>query len=438
MPGRSAPRSLGVTELIAMGVGGMIGGGIFSILGLAVETAGHAAPLAFVVGSLVALTAGYSYVGLALRYRSDGASFTYLERAFPSQLWVAGIGGWTVVVGYIGTLALYAFTFGAYGAHLLGLEGVPLARGALAVVVLLGLAAVNLRGAAAMGRAEDIAVYVKITLLAILAGVGMTTVEPERIRPLFDRGVPSVFLAGALVFVAYEGFQLITNAVLESRAPERDIPRGIYGSIAITSLIYVAIAFVAVGSLDPQEIGDAGEYALAVVARPAMGRLGVVLVDIAALLATASAINATVFGASRLASEMATEHLAPTVFSFRNRHRVPWIGVSAITALGIALTLIGGLEFIAAFSRMTFLLVSIAVSVANLRLRHETGSRLLPIVAGLVLMCVTVGLLVVELLRNDRAALIACVAIYGATAASHLAFSRMRQRSRPQPAHDCE
>lgn len=119
----SDQRVLGLPELIAIGVGGMIGGGIFSVLGITVDIAGHAAPLAFAVGSLVAFAAGYSYVKLALAFRDDGASFTYLEHAFPQHPNVAGIAGWTVIVGYVGTLALYAFTFGAYGAHLLGGSG---------------------------------------------------------------------------------------------------------------------------------------------------------------------------------------------------------------------------------------------------------------------------------------------------------------------------
>lgn len=111
---------LGLKELIAIGVGGMIGGGIFSVMGLAVGITGNATPIAFALGGLLALVMGYSYVKLSLAFHNDGASFTYLEHAFPQHKFIGATMGWTVIIGYIGTMALYAFTFGAYSAQLLG------------------------------------------------------------------------------------------------------------------------------------------------------------------------------------------------------------------------------------------------------------------------------------------------------------------------------
>ncbi|MBW1636924.1 MAG: amino acid permease, partial [Deltaproteobacteria bacterium] len=316
-------KNLGLVELIAIGVGGMIGGGIFSILGLAVEISGHAAPFSFLIGTVIALMAGYSYVRLALTYHSDGASFTYLEKAFPNMLTIAGIAGWTVVIGYIGTLSLYAFTFGAYSSHLFGLNHLPHVRMLFSCGILLLFLGINLLGSSTMGKVEDIAVYIKISMLALLAAVGFYTVDSSRLRPLFDHGASSVFLGGALIFVAFEGFQLITNAVCETRDPARNIPRGLYGSIGITSVIYFIIALVAVGNLDVSAIHAAKEYALAAVAKPILGTFGVVLVDVAAMLATASAINATIFGASHLTYEISHDNLAPKAFSFRTKSGVP-------------------------------------------------------------------------------------------------------------------
>lgn len=425
---KKAPDLLGLPELIAIGVGGMIGGGIFSILGLAVEVSGHAAPLAFLIGSVIAAFAAYSYVRLALAYHSDGASFTYLERAYPRHLWIAGNAGWIVVIGYIGTLALYAFTFGAYASHLFGLEEYAWSRPALASASLLLFLAVNLKGTGTTGRMEDYAVYIKILLLGILAAIGFTTADPERLQPLFDQGVSSVFLGGALIFVAFEGFQLITNAVCESKRPERNIPRAIYGSIAITALLYVTIGYVAVSNLDSQALLEAKEYALAAVAKPVMGNFGVVMVDIAALLATASAINATLFGASRLTLEIARDGFAPKAFSFRNRSQVPAAAAWAIAILALLLTAFAPLELIASFSSLTFLLVSIAVSLANFRLRKTTNSARWPIVLGLALMSSTVCLLLIYMAQHSMPALVFSVCTY---TVSGLSYSLYRWRRNP-------
>ncbi|HHO54399.1 MAG TPA: amino acid permease [Deltaproteobacteria bacterium] len=422
-------RTLGLAELIAIGVGGMIGGGIFSVLGMAVDIAGHAAPLAFAIGSLVALAAGYSYIKLALGFQSDGASFTYLERAFPTHPNISGIAGWTVIVGYVGTLALYAFTFGAYGAHLLGEEGSGALRMSLSAGVLLFFMAVNLVGAEVTGHTEDLIVYTKVILLGIFVAAGLGTVSADNLTPVFDEGVTSPFVAGALIFVAFEGFQLITNGVTETRDPKKNIPRGIYGSIVITSIIYVGVAFVALGNMDIESLIAAEEYALAIAAGPSLGDAGPLLVDIAALLATSSAINATLFGASRMLAEMATEERVPEALSHRTRDRVPWMAVVAITTLGTAFTVLSSLETIATFSSLTFLVVSMAVSAANLRLRKKTESRAWLVVLGMALMTVTITLLVVHLGQTQPLTLVVVVGLFAVIALAEIAFfERMNHR----------
>ena len=419
-------RVLGLLELIAMGVGGMIGGGIFSVLGLAVGITGHAAPLAFAIGSLIALAAGYSYIRLALTFRSDGASYTYLAKAFAKAPHISGITGWTVIVGYVGTLALYAFTFGAYGADLLGQPGNALLRMSLSMAVLLFFLIVNLHGTKTSGRTEDIVVYAKILLLAVFAVAGFATIKPHYLTPVVNKGVPSVFMAGALIFVAFEGFQLITNAVTETHDPDKNIARGIYGSILITSLIYILLAIVGIGNLPSAKLIAAEEYALAAAARPVLGEAGTILVAFAALLATSSAINATIFGASRMMAEMGDDGVMPSCMARRSLRNVPYVPVLTMTALASLFTLLGGLTIIAAFSSMTFLLVSIGVSVANLRLISQTKANRPLIWLGLLLMTTTVLLLVIHLWQSDPNTLAGIIAIYAAVIVGELAYQRWK------------
>ena len=402
---------LGLKELIAIGVGGMIGGGIFSVMGLAVGITGNATPIAFLLGGVLALIMGYSYVKLAVAYHSDGASFTYLEYAFPKHKVIGAITGWTVILGYIGVMALYAFTFGAYGAELFGSNS-EIVRQMLSAGVILSFMMINLIGTRTLGKSEDLIVYGKIILLGILAFTGMQSVDTQKMTPLFDEGYISVFMAAALIFVAFEGFQLITNGVCETKDPQKNIARGIYGSIAIVTIIYVVLSIVAVGSLSQEELVAAKEYALAVAAEPSMGNAGRVLVSIAALLATASAINATMFGASRMMADMAIEHEMPKAFSFRNIKTVPWIAVVTLGFLTLFFTYFGSLELIASFSSLTFLLVSLAVNIANYKLRNKTKANPYYIVLGMTLLLFTIVTLLFYLVEHSPQELLWICSIY--------------------------
>jgi len=179
---------LGLKELVAMGVGGMVGGGIFSVLGLSVGLAGHAAPIAFALGGIIALLTGWSYARLGLAFRSDGGSFTYLEHAF-RQPNIAALGGWLLLTGYIGTLALYAYTFGVYGTVIMGgtAHGSPMQH-LLESGVLLTFLGVNLYGVKAAGHTEDVIVLVKVLILSLFAVTGLFYVKADHLLPVFNQG----------------------------------------------------------------------------------------------------------------------------------------------------------------------------------------------------------------------------------------------------------
>jgi len=426
---RHDEEKLGLRELIAIGVGGMIGGGIFSVLGIAVGLAGHAAPLSFVIDMLIALTAGYSYVRLALTFRDDGSSYTYLLRAWPEKPWIAGIEGWIIAVGYVGTLALYSYTFGAYGADLLGSTGSGPVRIWLSLGVLLFFMVVNLEGVRSAGVTEDLIVYTKIIILGLFAVIGLTQVDPSRFFPVFNQGISGLFLGAAVIFVAYEGFEIITNAVAETEDPDRNIPRGIYGSILITGTIYLVLAIVAVGTMSLSQIMAAKEYALAEVARPILGSAGHVLVGLAALMATSSAINSTLFGVSRMLAEMAGRGMMPSQLALRDRRGVPWVAVVTMTVLAGSFALLGSLGIIAEFSSMTFLLVSIGVSLANLKLRGKTGASSTVTMIGLALMSVTVAAIVGYMAVNKPADLGGILALYAGVGLLAVLYTRRHHRS---------
>ncbi|HKI61303.1 MAG TPA: APC family permease [Mariprofundaceae bacterium] len=417
---------LGLRELIAIGVGGMIGGGIFSVMGLAVEIAGGLAPVAFFLGGILAFVTGYSYIKLATSYHTDGASFTYLEYAFPDRPVIGAFVGWVVVVGYIGTMALYAFTFGAYASELMGGPATGTDRQVLSTAIVAVFMVINLYGVKSTGSTEDLIVYGKILLLGILAFVGLGSVDFEQVQVWPAGKIDAVFMAAALIFVAYEGFQLITNGVCETENPSLNVPRGIYGSILIVMVLYCVLSVVAVGSLSVAQLVEAKEYALAVAVEPAMGNVGRVLVSIAAMLATASAINATMFGSSRMMAEMAVGKEMPTAFSFRNRSQVPWIAVVVVSVLTVVLTYNSGLEFIASFSSMTFLLVSLAVALANLKLHAFTHSNLWLVSSASVLLLATITTLIIYLADRMPHTLYVIATMYGVIGVAVWLFEKNR------------
>jgi amino acid transporter len=402
----SEPKKLNLAEITAIGIGGMIGGGIFAVLGLAILVAGHAVALTLAAGGVVALLTGFSYAHLGLAFRDDGGSFTYIERAFPGTAF-AGVAGWLLIAGYVGTLALYATAFGAYGAALIRATGAsgPLAEG-LAALVLVGFLAINLVGAKLSGGVELGVVMVKLAILALFATVGMLDVQLSHFQPLLDHGAVAPLVAVALIFVAYEGFELIPNAIDEMQNPERNLRRAIVIAILVTAVIYVVVAIAALGNLTPAQIQHDQEYVLAIAAKPRLGHFGFVLIGIAALLSTASAINATLFGAARLAMVMAVEHALPRVFSLQERTRpIPYVALIVLTALSLGFTLAAELSVISAFASATFLLIFAAVNFAALRLSRQIGLHWALPLAGGALASVCLAILVWHMWGHDRTSL---------------------------------
>ena len=421
-----ASAKLDLKQMIAMGVGGMVGGGIFSVLGLAIAQAGHAAPIAFALGGVIALLTGYSYARLGLTFRSDGGSFTYLEKAFRSP-YVAGIGGWLLLAGYIGTLALYAFTFGIYGAAMLGSDGDPAMHHFLQSFVLLLFLAINLYGVRETGNAELLIVTAKVLILLLFAVIGLLYVKVDHLLPVFDQGEQGVLMAAALIFVAYEGFELIPNAVNDMEDPQRNLTPAIMWSIAIAIVIYVTVSLVAVGNLLPDEVIRYKEYALAVAAKPFLGEAGFLLIGLAALFSTASAINATLFGTARLGRVMAKEKALPAVFGFRRKqNNIPWVSLMVITVVTLVFVNSSDLTLISSFASATFLLIFAAINLSALRLRKQIGIGLPVTLCGLIFSLASLLALLVYLWQSDAASLLKLSLIYGGVIIAELLFSQRR------------
>ncbi|NPA76508.1 MAG: amino acid permease [Candidatus Diapherotrites archaeon] len=306
--GRS--EKIGLWEAVSIGIGGMIGGGIFAVLGLAAEYAGYGTPFAFLLAGFAALLTSYSYARFSVAIPSEGGTVEFIAAAFRNGLFVGAV-NLLLLLSYVVMLSLYAHAFGAYFAALFGWGFWPAGQ-IFATAILLAFAWLNLRGARTVGNAEDIIVATKLAILLLFVVVGLHGVRWGKFTVL-STDWTSIVAGGFLIFLAYEGFELIANTARDIENPLDNIPRAYYISVIAVIIVYVLVAVVALGHLEPHALVEAKDYALAVAAEPFLGRAGFVLIALAALLSTASAINATLYGSARIAYSLAKDGVIPDV-----------------------------------------------------------------------------------------------------------------------------
>ncbi len=419
---RSRGERLGLREACAMAIGGMIGGGIFSVLGVTVDLAGHLAFAAFLVGGVIAMLTAHAFARLALRSGHSGGPFAYLreEGHHGAAAWVA----WLLIAGYVFALAVYAFTFGHYLAYAFGAPAM-VAR-LTGVGVLAAFVAVNLRGVAASGLTEDLIVAVKLLVLGGVSLVGLGMLSAERLAPLDDKGLLGVFLGAALIFVAYEGFELLPYDYDDLDDPPRTLPRALYISVALVTLVYVAVTLASQMLVPDHLLAAQKEVAFSLVGKQALGEFGLWAATVAAVFSTGSAINATLFSTARLVGDVSVAGELPDALG-RRRHGLPATAVVALALLGGAFSLLPGIVAVVAFGSLTFLLVFALVNLLHARHTATPGwDRGLAYLGGTACLAAACGLLyhLADADRGDLALICACAV---AIAATRLVFVRTRR-----------
>ena len=425
-------KDLGYKELLAIAIGGMVGGGIFTILGISVSMVGTLAPFAIALGGVVAWFAAYSYVKLGLYYKDEGATYAFFKRTYPSSHLAASFIGWYTVFGYISTLALYAYTFSSYGISGFSFGDNEVIRKITAIIIIWFFALVNLWSVKGMGRLEDVMVYAKLLILFVISvalifysdtdihAFGSMLVKDFQVTPLL-----SILMVSSVTFVAYEGFQLVINAVNEMENPNKNIPRAIFSAIVLVALIYFVIALSAVLAIPAEDLIKNKEYALAAGAHDIMGNLGSNLVIAGALLATSSAINGTLFGSSRQMARIADDGYLPQIICKR-KQSIPVTAIISMAAIASLLIAVGGLRLILEFGSITFLLVSLLMAVANYKIREKTqSSPLITIVAILGLFLGTALILYYEYQSNPEQ-LLFIIILYGILSLGAWGYAKVR------------
>ena len=350
---------------VSIGIGGMVGGGIFAVLGLAVSMAKGATPLAFLIAGIITVFTAYSYQKMSLAFPDRGGTVRFLNESFGVGMF-SGTMNNLLWVNYIIMLALYASAFGAYAPNLISITGNEnLDAHVCSTAILLFSTGINYYSLSVVGKIESFAVILKLLiLLAFVSLCGFGLRDSQFLHQLsFEYWVgPVPLIAGGMViFVAYEGFELIANSAPDIENPKRNISRAYLISVIFVICLYVVIASITVGSLSFDSVTKAEEYVLAEAARPVLGDLGFTIITFTALISTFSAINATILGSSRVNFEVARDkELFP--FFAQNFHGKP-IGLVVILSLALVLvntmnianiSIAGSIGFLLVFSSVNF------------------------------------------------------------------------------------
>ena len=402
-------RTLGLGSLTFYGVGLILGAGIYSILGPAAGVAGEALWWSFLLGSCAALLTGLSYAELATMLPLAGAEYVYLREAWPGLSWLAGTLGWVLVVAGMATAATVAIAFAGYASLF-----VAVSPWIIAVALIVGSVALNLVGVREASWANIVLTLIEAGGLVALIIVGIR--QPAFGHAFLAAPHAGVLAGAALIFFSYLGFEDIANLAEEATHPGRDIPRAIFISVAISTLLYILVAVSAVTLLPPEQLAvSASPLADAIYAgAPELaGALGGV-----ALFATANTALIIIMAASRLLFGMARGGDGPQALARTLPGRgTPAVAIVAAGCGALLFLPLGGVGLIGSVASMLSLGAFACVNLALVRLRFtrpeaERPYRV-PLTVGRVPVLTIVGLVVVIglLTRFSREA-------YGIAAAS--------------------
>ncbi len=399
---------------ISIGIGGMVGGGIFAVLGLAVSLSKGGTPLAFLVAGIIALLTAYSYAKLSKKYPENGGTVNFVHQQFGDGVFGGGINN-LLWISYIVMLALYSSAFGSYANQIFSISdnnslNEHIFQSAIIVIALL----INYLSIKLVGKIESISVFIKLLILLAFIGVGFYgfTSHPENLPQLNPSNWESPFLiltGGMVIFVAYEGFELIANSISDLENKEKNTEKAYFGAVGFVVVLYILIAIVTVGSLSFDKIASAKDYVLAQAAEPVLGQIGFKIIAITAVISTFSAINATIMGSSRVNYNIAEDKELPQYFT----HQL-WgkpIGLLITAILSIILVNLFNLESISTAGSAGFLFIFAIVNLIGYKKSKELNSKKWIHSIGFILCVIAFFTLIVQQFSENRTGVIISLSI---------------------------
>ena len=426
-PGQPAGRKqLTLRGAVFLGVGAMVGAGIFALLGEAGAIAGSAVWISFLIAGLISLALGYAFVKLGARYPSSGGLITYLIKGFGNGRLV-GVASW---LGYVTAIvvvgAMVAVSFGDYAARLvIGSSPGSTWSKVFASLVVVASAALVVVGVRWVDRAQSAIVIGLLVVFAVFVVATITNIDAHLLAPSGYPSTRSIVSSVALTFFAYLGVAVISFAGGDIVHPERNLPRAMYLALGSTMLLYLAIAVSVFGTLTVEQVIHYGPTAIAEAARPTLGDAGFVAMGIAALLATSSSVLATFYASVGLTGTLAEVGQFPSAFggsSRLGRHG----GLLITTALTLLFVNVFDIGALASIGSAVSLAVFVLVGVAALRLRHEIAAQAWVIIAAIAASAVALGFFVVDTYHHDPRAFWAMIAILVLGVGIDIVWKRVR------------
>ena len=406
---------IGLKEAISIGIGGMVGGGIFAVLGLAVAISKGATPIAFLIAGVIAFLTAYSYAKLSTKYPDRGGTVKFMNIGFGIGIFSGGLNN-LLWISYIIMLSLYASAFGSYAPNLITITGDSIDTHIFISFIILLATGINYYSIKVVGKIESYAVIIKLIILLAFVGVGIYgLIGNENLEQLAVSNweTPIKILTGGMViFVAYEGFELIANAAPDIKNPKKNIPRSYFISVLFVIALYIVIAVITVGSLPFGDIAEAQDYVLAEAAKPILGKVGFTIITVAALISTFSAINASLYGGSRVSYELAEDDELPHELTNTLWNQPIGLAITAVLTLVIANTL--NLESISMAGSVGFLLIFAMVNYVAFKKSSEIkGNKIVTLLATLLCLVALVVLVVQQAESNLQGVLIALGIVLG-------------------------
>ena len=384
-------REMNLFTVTMIGVGGMIGAGIFVLTGIAAGEAGAAVILVFLLNGLVTSLTAMSYAELGSVLPGAGGGYIFIKEAMGGT---AGfLAGWMSWFAQAVAGSLYGLAFGRFAAELIELTAFPnfgltvdQLSLAFMTIIIITFIFINSWGASETAAAGNILTLTKIAILGVLVAFGLAAIagtdlsQAEISTDFFSHGVIGVLSAMGLTFIAFEGYEIIAQSGEEVINPKRNIPIAIFVSIAIAVVIYILVAFVAMGATTAPAgitvsayLGEQGEVAIIEVASQVFPfGIGALVLLIAGLASTTSALNATTYAASRVSFAMGRESNLPSLFAkVHPRRHTPYWAVVFTGILMIAMAWTLPIADIAAAASIMFLLLFMQVNLAVLFLRRS-------------------------------------------------------------------